>query len=1088
MMSYVTRFRQQARRNGGFTLSELICVVAIIGIFSVGSIPWLEYQAARTETEKVMAELLRIHTEAVEFYNNNNNEGEWPSINELPEESSFSLSDEDNDKFEYKISVSYSSSDHFTQAIIEVVEAKYVYDDKEEEEHVLDTTSSFYNILHGKKITLYHELDPVFRCETDIPEFLAPPGCQNVSSSPFYYTLTLLKGGNGKGKVDFGGCRGGSVPLDCPDCKKVQFLKGSMVALAATPYDNSRFDHWKCHDKDSGNVVMDMDRECTAYFTLKEEYLDPWYRSTPVSGETLVFPDTQLYTQTSASLEISKAKSDDIQLESITLEGDDAGDFEILSPELPTLLDDSNSPLTIDIACTPSQKGLRKATLTLPIHTTDDTHTATLSYPLECKGLAANYFVSKPKDNTLNFGSRPVGKISDPQSIVIVTTAAYLPLEVSIDSITKDDSITEDHASDFIVTTPTEFTLSPVPPDTSTSQKITLRCIPSTGGARTAKLTLNTNDPENPTPEYTLICEGSKEDDGVPPPGDDGVNDDSVEAQVNKPIVIDVLANDEDRNLDIVYAGDNNQMCLGDGEGNFLCAEAGGTDSRKVALADIDGDTYPDAVFAGQPNHLCFGDGKGGFKSCQNIGDESLQGSAVALGKIDGDDYWDMVFANDGQLNLVCLSSESSCQSIESKALYTQDVDIGDLDGDGRLDDVVFSNRDYLKEVDDCDVTDPDTQCYYDAFPITLCLYNYDEKQQSNSFACTDYDRDFSFSSYKATSVLIEDLDPDNPIMDILVGSMNKVVACNLSKDFPCPEYPEAAIDISKMANTVMGLATVDIKNDGKLDVVLANQGGYDLICLDWTGNKFAPCYVIKTSYLSSMGGTSMDVAIGNINYGGKPDVVFAGGDNRVCLGNDSNRFFDDCRPVDDEVRFNQGVALGYLGFYTQSLKIAVAPRYGQATVNPTGTITYTPNISSQGDNPLAPDFNGTDTFVYQIEGKTATVTVNIIQDPKAVALTDFQATSTPQGILITWQTDAEIDNAGFHMWRAVKDEAGHYTQITQLTDQLIPAKADGLSGASYRYLDLSAQSGEVYYYGLVDIDTHGQSTLWDAFIDSASK
>ena len=70
----------------------------------------------------------------------------------------------------------------------------------------------------------------------------------------------------------------------------------------------------------------------------------------------------------------------------------------------------------------------------------------------------------------------------------------------------------------------------------------------------------------------------------------------------------------------------------------------------------------------------------------------------------------------------------------------------------------------------------------------------------------------------------------------------------------------------------------------------------------------------------------------------------------------------------------------------------------------------------------------------------------------------------------LTWQTGAEVDNAGFNLHRATA-AGGPYTQIN---DALIPAKGDPVSGASYVYTDTDVIKRVTYYYKLEDVDIHG--------------
>ena len=72
--------------------------------------------------------------------------------------------------------------------------------------------------------------------------------------------------------------------------------------------------------------------------------------------------------------------------------------------------------------------------------------------------------------------------------------------------------------------------------------------------------------------------------------------------------------------------------------------------------------------------------------------------------------------------------------------------------------------------------------------------------------------------------------------------------------------------------------------------------------------------------------------------------------------------------------------------------------------------------------------------------------------------------------IVVEWSTASELDTAGFNLYRAQSPD-GPFTQIN--TD-MIPASPDPLVGGSYKYEDLQAEAGEVYYYQLEDVEYNG--------------
>jgi Leucine-rich repeat (LRR) protein len=137
-------------------------------------------------------------------------------------------------------------------------------------------------------------------------------------------------------------------------------------------------------------------------------------------------------------------------------------------------------------------------------------------------------------------------------------------------------------------------------------------------------------------------------------------------------------------------------------------------------------------------------------------------------------------------------------------------------------------------------------------------------------------------------------------------------------------------------------------------------------------------------------------------------------------------------------------------------------------------------------------DFEGPETFTITLtdpnSGESLDNATITIYDNYAtfVTLAYFTATANETGILLEWQTAIEIDNAGFHLWRATGEgwKSGDYSTVIRLTEQVIAAQGNS---SLYTYRDTEVESGITYYYGLEDIDLNGQSTFhWD-LIDSAT-
>lgn len=106
---------------------------------------------------------------------------------------------------------------------------------------------------------------------------------------------------------------------------------------------------------------------------------------------------------------------------------------------------------------------------------------------------------------------------------------------------------------------------------------------------------------------------------------------------------------------------------------------------------------------------------------------------------------------------------------------------------------------------------------------------------------------------------------------------------------------------------------------------------------------------------------------------------------------------------------------------------------------------------------------------------------------PDAVKLTSFAARPAAGGVLLTWETASEHDNAGFNLYRSASlADIGQ-----QLNAALIPSQSlGGDLGASYEFLDSTTLPG-VIYYTLEDVDFSGvrtphgpiSFTLWRVYL-----
>ena len=68
--------------------------------------------------------------------------------------------------------------------------------------------------------------------------------------------------------------------------------------------------------------------------------------------------------------------------------------------------------------------------------------------------------------------------------------------------------------------------------------------------------------------------------------------------------------------------------------------------------------------------------------------------------------------------------------------------------------------------------------------------------------------------------------------------------------------------------------------------------------------------------------------------------------------------------------------------------------------------------------------------------------------------------------VTLKWNTESEIDNAGFNIWRA--------EGFQKMNESFIPALGSPTAGSEYDFVDEWVLNGKRYFYLLEDIDTNG--------------
>ena len=106
--------------------------------------------------------------------------------------------------------------------------------------------------------------------------------------------------------------------------------------------------------------------------------------------------------------------------------------------------------------------------------------------------------------------------------------------------------------------------------------------------------------------------------------------------------------------------------------------------------------------------------------------------------------------------------------------------------------------------------------------------------------------------------------------------------------------------------------------------------------------------------------------------------------------------------------------------------------------------------------------------------GEEGTVLHFGAQEPTMVTLTAFTAQPRNGAIVLSWETAAEVDNAGFNLYRATA-AGGPYEKINAV---ILPARGTAVSGARYMFRDARVRNRTTYHYRLEDVDLDGASTM----------
>ena len=93
---------------------------------------------------------------------------------------------------------------------------------------------------------------------------------------------------------------------------------------------------------------------------------------------------------------------------------------------------------------------------------------------------------------------------------------------------------------------------------------------------------------------------------------------------------------------------------------------------------------------------------------------------------------------------------------------------------------------------------------------------------------------------------------------------------------------------------------------------------------------------------------------------------------------------------------------------------------------------------------------------------------------PLPVEMSSYTATYTADGVTLDWQTQSELNNAGFNIYRKAASDASFALLASYKTDPALAGLGTSTNGKSYSFVDKKAVAGIVYDYQIESVNTNG--------------
>jgi len=296
-----------------------------------------------------------------------------------------------------------------------------------------------------------------------------------------------------------------------------------------------------------------------------------------------------------------------------------------------------------------------------------------------------------------------------------------------------------------------------------------------------------------------------------------------------------------------------------------------GNDPVALTVGDLNGDGKPDIVTA---NTIMNADGKGSSSVSVLLQDPANPGHflpaesfatgfspvQVAVGDLNGDGLTDIAVADTNGVSILLQSTSARGQFLPLKTLAigsggTSAIAIADLDGDGRAELLVTT-------------------------ATGVNVYSQDPASPGTFLTPTSYS-----AGAQPCFILVRDLNGDG-LPDLAVanlGSADGSTPASLSVLLQNPISPGTFLSATNYSSGLRseGVAAADLDGDGRVDLVVANMGGYEggSVYIFLQSTAVAGTYQPGVKY--AYAGPAM-LAVGDLNGDGKPDLVVAGIDLEI--------------------------------------------------------------------------------------------------------------------------------------------------------------------------------------------------------------